>query len=463
MSTLIDGFSDAEIVKAISQAQPVNYTYVAAITLMAYDSLILFSRETRYIYRNSTSHQVDLHPRQTDRMVDVHTRLCYIFDTARGTYTLKLCRARQWISGFFFEVGYTAIIKTLLVLRLRAFYQNDKWVTIILCLTTAIELLSTTYAYIMTGLNIHWYLRVPSPIPGCPLRAGNKMSYFRSPTVAWATRLASNSLELLLLLFGLQRTLSTSNEHFHKGWQRMKQLAPVLYVFYRDGTMFYLPYTLNYKNIKYKTIFVEYPELEKVFKDAGIPPHNDRSAGPRYTCPAITDNTRGIGLSDSYMIAEYLDKAYPDSAKVIPPGTESLQAAFYAQFTRMATPFLPLFQSRVPAILNKPSADHYFRTRSEKFGKPLNEVEPVGEELVQVWAATKANFEEVDIWLKKSPGQFFMDDRPIFADFVVAARLQGLRTVLGENSEEWRNIERWHDGRWKVLLKDLEQYATESD
>lgn len=152
-----------------------------------------------------------------------------------------LCRARQWISGFFFEVGYTAIIKTLLVLRLRAFYQNDKWVTIILCLTTAIELLSTTYAYIMTGLNIHWYLRVPSPIPGCPLRAGNKMSYFRSPTVAWATRLASNSLELLLLLFGLQRTLSTSNEHFHKGWQRMKQLAPVLYVFYRDGTMFYLP------------------------------------------------------------------------------------------------------------------------------------------------------------------------------------------------------------------------------
>ncbi|KAJ3554021.1 hypothetical protein NP233_g12511 [Leucocoprinus birnbaumii] len=53
--------------------------------------------------------------------------------------------------------------------------------------------------------------------------------------------LTTKGFELILLLVRLQRTLSGSHEHFHKGWKRLQQIAPVLYVFYRDGTMFYLP------------------------------------------------------------------------------------------------------------------------------------------------------------------------------------------------------------------------------
>ncbi|KAF9451850.1 hypothetical protein P691DRAFT_301268 [Macrolepiota fuliginosa MF-IS2] len=126
-------------------------------------------------------------------------------------------------------------------MRLRALYRNHRGVTIVLCIATAIELMSTTYAYIMAGLNIQWFTIAPDPVPGCTLSPQNQMSHFHSPVIAWSTRLASNGLELLLLLVGLYRSLKVSEVHFQGGWARMKQLAPVLYVVYRDGTMFYIP------------------------------------------------------------------------------------------------------------------------------------------------------------------------------------------------------------------------------
>ncbi|KAF9451847.1 hypothetical protein P691DRAFT_806506 [Macrolepiota fuliginosa MF-IS2] len=67
------------------------------------------------------------------------------------------------------------------------------------------------------------------------------MNFFHPPAVAWSARLVTNSLELLLLLIGLYRSLKDSRYHFQKGQMRMRQIAPVLYVFYRDGTMFYIP------------------------------------------------------------------------------------------------------------------------------------------------------------------------------------------------------------------------------
>ncbi|KAJ3552478.1 hypothetical protein NP233_g12874 [Leucocoprinus birnbaumii] len=129
----------------------------------------------------------------------------------------------------------------------------------------------------------------------------------------------------------------------------------------------------------------------------------------------------------------------------------------------MAAPFLPLFQSKVPAILNKPSADHYYRTRSERFGRPLQEIEPSGEELAWVWTDTKSTFGEVDAWMRKSPGKFVTGDSPVFADFVIASRLQGLRAVFGEESEEWQDIETWHDGRWETLLHELKPYESNAN
>lgn len=225
---------------------------------------------------------------------------------------------------------------------------------------------------------------------------------------------------------------------------------------------FLIRYVLNYKKLPYKTIYSEFPDLEAVTKGAGIPPNGTKLDGvtPYYTCPAITDDATGVALPDSYKIAEYLDKAYPDTPKVIPPGSEALQAAFYDQFHQVVTDLLPIFVPRVPAILSERSVEYYVRARFARFGKPLDQLEPVGEERAKAWEKIKASLGRIDTWLSKSSGPFFMGDTVTFADFVVASLFQGLRIVLGESSEEWKDIERWHNGRWINLLKNLEQFAS---
>ncbi|KAF9448711.1 hypothetical protein P691DRAFT_775198 [Macrolepiota fuliginosa MF-IS2] len=221
----IDGFSQVEIVNLTSQYGTVTYVYAAAITLVVYDSLILFRREVNYIYRASP-----LLVKWIYILIKVIGLTIFLLDF----FTYYTWHKRPMVS-------YTAIIKTLLVLRLRALYQNSRGVTIILYLATALEVMSTTYAFLMAGLNIQWYTVAPAPVPGCPLGPQNQMSHFHSPIVAWGTRVASSSLEILLLLVALYRNLRGPKNCFLEGWKHTKQIAPVLYVFYRDGTLFYIP------------------------------------------------------------------------------------------------------------------------------------------------------------------------------------------------------------------------------
>ncbi|KAF8742573.1 hypothetical protein AX14_003607 [Amanita brunnescens Koide BX004] len=142
-------------------------------------------------------------------------------------------------------------------------------------------------------------------------------------------------------------------------------------------------YTLNYKGIPYKTEWKEYSDVEKISKEKGIPPGgevNPETGGAYYTFPAIVDESTGVALSDSIRIAEYLDKAYPNTPKVIIPGTESLQAAFVGSFR----PYLKaMWQFVLPATLdlieNPESNEYFYRTRSGRFGKDLKTFKPTGD------------------------------------------------------------------------------------
>lgn len=219
---------------------------------------------------------------------------------------------------------------------------------------------------------------------------------------------------------------------------------------------------MNFKGLPYKSIYFEYPDLEPASKKAGIPNNGYKADGrPHYTSPAIVDDSTGSAITDSYKIAEYLDKTYPTTPKAFPPGSEALQAAFYTQFNQLAGPILPLILPKIQReLLNPPSAEFYYHARSINFGKPLEQVEPVGEERVKAWANAKAVFDTVNGWLSKRTGPYFMGESPTFADFVVASMLQMIKITFGEDSEEWKDIATWNDGRWVTLLKDLDQYAS---
>jgi glutathione S-transferase len=219
-------------------------------------------------------------------------------------------------------------------------------------------------------------------------------------------------------------------------------------------------YVLNLKKLPYQTVYVEFPDIARVSKEAGIPPLLVKPDGtPYYTCPAIVDDTTGAAISDSYKIAEYLDSQYPETPRAFPKGTEALQAAFYRYTNDNLSCLVPVILPSIPGFLNDVSSEYYSRTRAVTLGKPLDQVKPVGEELEKTWEKVRMLFDLLESWYGKSSGVFMVGDKPSFADFVVGGLLQGVKMIRGERSQEWEKVKSWNNGRWIMLLSDLEEYA----
>ncbi|KAF5348513.1 hypothetical protein D9756_009566 [Leucocoprinus leucothites] len=220
-------------------------------------------------------------------------------------------------------------------------------------------------------------------------------------------------------------------------------------------------YVLNMKKLPYRTIYVGFEEVDRVIREAGIPPSRYEPDGkPFHSVPSIIDDATGARVTDSYKIAEYLDKQYPDTPKAFPLGTEALQAAFYQQINIYMMEFAPLFLSHMPNILSKESTEYFHRTLAERLGKPIPELIPVGDELEKTWGKLHASFDALETWYGKSSGSFLVGDVPSFGDFTVAGVLQAMKILFGEGSEDWKRLSTMNNGRWAKLLSDLEKYAS---
>lgn len=89
-------------------------------------------------------------------------------------------------------------------------------------------------------------------------------------------------------------------------------------------------YVLNYKCLKYRTEWVEYPDIEDLCREIGAPPTNTKPDGrAHYTLPVIQDpNTKAV-IADSDAIAKYLEETYPHAPPLFPNGTRAFQCAFF--------------------------------------------------------------------------------------------------------------------------------------
>ncbi|KAF8996519.1 hypothetical protein BDQ17DRAFT_1514189 [Cyathus striatus] len=199
-------------------------------------------------------------------------------------------------------------------------------------------------------------------------------------------------------------------------------------------------YILNYKKIPYRTEYIEYPDIEGFSKKLGIPPTGTNFNGlPFYTLPAIHDSTTGITMADSFRIAKYLDATYPETPKVVIEDTEVLTIAFADNFN---------------------TEQEFCRTEAVS-GKILEELMAMSkEEKAEGFKKTKEVLGQADGWFKSAGWEkkFIMGDKPTFADFSAAGPFISLRILLGEESEEWKEIASWHDGRWARLLEELKDW-----
>jgi glutathione S-transferase len=218
-------------------------------------------------------------------------------------------------------------------------------------------------------------------------------------------------------------------------------------------------YTLNYKNLDYKTAYYEFPDMRTEFEKLGIPPSSVTADGPSYTIPAIIDDSTNAKISESFNIALYLDKQYPNTPKVIPPGTEALQACFHEEFYKVLAVIYPIFFPKCRGGLNKPSADYFDSTREKMFGKSMADLEPKGEERVKAWKQVQEAFNTIDGWMSKSSGPYFMGETVSLADFTIGGLLTEFGLCLGAESQEWKDVMTWNNGRWAGLKKNLDKWA----
>lgn len=219
---------------------------------------------------------------------------------------------------------------------------------------------------------------------------------------------------------------------------------------------------MNIKGLTYKTVWVEFPDIEVVAKQIGVIPCYERGGIPLYTLPMIYDHNTDVAIADSWAIAKYLDNAYPETYQVIPRETAALQKSFQVMVEAKLQLGVFLYTMIQTCSQLKPqSREYYRRTREAALGKMMEEVAPQGSEArEQAWKGILTILAEVSLWMSEN-GEgvaFVCGKRAAFVDFVLGSHLTVLKRVLGPQSREYRELMCADGGRWAVLTDALARW-----
>lgn len=243
-------------------------------------------------------------------------------------------------------------------------------------------------------------------------------------------------------------------------------------------------FALNYKKLPYRTEWVQMPHIRAVREKLGVPANRTLPDGtPFHTLPVIHDPANGGALvGDTFEIAEYLDRTYPDAPRLLRPHTTGLTAAFNARVDTLFTtytilaaemPFDPAYRDEIYAIF----AGRFGAKSFEDMKLPEAQREPTWTafehalgELAKAYRHTGGT---TDHFFRPSgtaaeqrqrappgreQGSVWLDgDGPAYADFIVGAWLKMMQASMAE--KDFQRIRSWHDGLWGRLVDALEPYA----
>lgn len=199
-----------------------------------------------------------------------------------------------------------------------------------------------------------------------------------------------------------------------------------------------------------------------MYKKLGANPVLKKPDGsPFYCVPIIEDSSTGAVVSESALIAEYLDAAYPDTPKLFPPGTAPLQHAFIDAQRDILAGLWPFTVSVSYNHLNPRSKAHYGGKMQAYFNiSRMEDLVPEGEEREALWAKARAGFEKVDSWYQmgKDEGPYLLGSTICFADFVFAAFATWPKRIWGEDSVQWQEMRGWNQGRLGALVDSFAKY-----
>jgi len=220
---------------------------------------------------------------------------------------------------------------------------------------------------------------------------------------------------------------------------------------------------LNYKRIPYRTEWLEFVDVAGLRKKPGIKPTSQRKDGsPFYTLPAIHDPSTGVYIADSFAIAEYLEKTYPDTPSVFPDNTVGIQKTFEPAFLQNISSLWPFIIPAVYDKVNPVSKEYFRRTREILFGKKLEEILPTGNDRTEGWASFKKGMDTIHSYLilTDNKGPYMLGDKISWSDLVLFSFLYWMKLIWGEDSQEWKDIASWNGGRWEAHVNALKEYQT---
>ncbi|KAF9033452.1 hypothetical protein BDZ89DRAFT_1230938 [Hymenopellis radicata] len=246
----------------------------------------------------------------------------------------------------------------------------------------------------------------------------------------------------------------------HSSYSRSHNSGPPTILLYDTPGQTSLPWApniwrirfiLNYKRLRYRTVWVEFPQIEATLRAMNAPPSGTRANGtPIYTLPVIVDPTGHTPqiFSNPNTIAEYLETTYP-ARPVFPEGSRAMQTMFvhYIQevFVRPLLPILvPLSHQNIPSHSGRPLRD----------GVDVN--------LEGAWREVKEQFDFLARVLDKNAGDgagdgvVVMGAEVSYADFAVCAVLVWMERMVPR--EGWERVSEWNGGRWARLKGRCEPY-----
>ncbi|KAJ8083027.1 hypothetical protein PM082_008890 [Marasmius tenuissimus] len=215
-------------------------------------------------------------------------------------------------------------------------------------------------------------------------------------------------------------------------------------------------YALNLKRVHYRTEWVELPEVTNVRKRLNAAPVRQFASGEDfYTLPVIHDQEKAEIVGDSFDIAVYLDKTYPDSGDRLFPNGVAMTAAFNKYFEAIFQRFGTLYVHGIP--FNPETADISKAEFCRRAGvERWEQLSAEGEERKKKLEELKLALGDVAKVYTYSSGPWLEGGRsPTYADLVVGGWMVMLRKTL----REWDDLKTWHDGLWGRIDSELEKFA----
>ncbi|PWY85944.1 hypothetical protein BO70DRAFT_360776 [Aspergillus heteromorphus CBS 117.55] len=238
---------------------------------------------------------------------------------------------------------------------------------------------------------------------------------------------------------------------------------------------------LNFKGVAYTTSWVKLPEVAPVRRGLGLPAGRKFADGTDFcTLPIVSDPTTGSLIGDSFDIAVYLQKTYPDSGAGNLFPEQSLDYTFttdgplmvplserndieFGDYARFNTSIDALFTSHVALMQNMPLDPETAEQTKAEF------VRRAGVSSWDDFAITsemreniKTSFHDAlgelaKLFSRDRSGPFLLGQQASYADLIVGGWLRMMGVTMPE--AEWEEARGWHNGAFGRLYDALQEYA----